>query len=313
MKNTIAFFIIAVAMIAFMSCSNCTYDEELGACVEDLPEDGNTPDNAKPDNTVTDDATVSDVDNTAPEIGHEGGACFENGTCMEGLDCVPIDNDKDICVDLTKDDDSLTDETITDDATTTDVDIIHTGDEGEPCLTGNKCNDDLVCHEATQICVLPETGEEGEGCYPNHTCDTGLTCDQASQNATDTCVKSVGVIGAENGSCRPDRTCDAGLACFREDFLCQDMPTIGTRTICWSRELNVEPVQDSCSAKGGIAPAAFEYVTGTKTPDCDGLVDVDPEFECVRSNATVEQFRNATSVERDNFALTSSYYLPPTN
>lgn len=278
--NAFVFIFIAVAMLTFVGCANCTYDEKLGACIEDLPaEDDKTDDTKTDDNAKTDDEK-SDTDIVEPKQGEEGGECFANKSCMEGLECVKV-NKEYLCIVAEEVEDDLTDE-----------------------------ESDEASDEDT---VDPDLGKEGHGCLPNSTCNEGLTCEQGSQNDIDICVKVVGTIGEKDGSCKADRTCNTGLVCYREDFLCNDMPTIGTRTVCWSRELNTSPVQDSCSAKGGIAPAVFEYITGTKTPDCEGLVNVDPEFECVRTNATVETFRNSTPAERDNLALTSSFYLPPIN
>lgn len=283
MKNVLFFFAVVCAMVFTVSCANCTYNEKLGACIEDMPEetdDAKTDiDDAKTDDEKSDTDTVE-----GPKQGEEGGKCFANKSCMEGLECIKLNEDY-ICIvaeevddDLASDDEETDDETSDDDA------------------------------------VDPDLGKEGHGCLPNGTCNEGLVCDQASENETDVCVKAVGVVGDKDGSCKPDRTCNTtSLVCYREDFVCHNMPTVGTRTVCWSRELNTSPVQDSCSKEGGIAPAVFEYVSGTKTPNCEGLVNVDPEFECVRINATVETFRNSTPAERDDLALTSSFYLPPIN
>jgi len=307
-KNMFAIFITIVCAMVFGACANCTYSEELGACVEDIPEEKTDDAKTDIDDAKTDDEK-SDTDIVdEPEEGSEGGACFKNGTCMDNLSCVEV-NGKDICVDLTTDDDSVSDEEADE---TTDEDTVEAGDEGEKCLPENKCNDDLVCHEATQTCVQPETGKEGEGCFPNQTCMDGLVCDQASENDTDTCKKVVGTIGEKNGSCKADRTCNTGLVCFRADFICLDMPTVGSASFCWDRELNTDPVVSYCGSIGGYAPMVWQDVSGTATPKCEGVNDY-PQPECVRvdtSKVSLETFRNSTSAQRDGYALTGSFYLP---
>ena len=111
--------------------------------------------------------------------GVEGGLCFDDGSCNEGLVC-----EEGFCL------------------------AAAAGEAGAACLADGSCNEGLVCEGA--VCIEPvAAGEEGGVCRDDGTCDAGLVCE------SDVCVAGP-AVGEKGGACYSDGTCDEGLACAND-------------------------------------------------------------------------------------------------
>lgn len=105
MKSVVltAVAIFFVSMFFISGCANCNYSEQLGACLEETPDNGVDKENN--DNFVSDKEMTDEEANNLPKIGEEGGGCYPNDTCDSGLKCIKI-NEKMMCIKLSEEKDA---------------------------------------------------------------------------------------------------------------------------------------------------------------------------------------------------------------
>lgn len=131
---------------------------EFKACLEKIIADWQLPKSRKP-RLVELALEFKDPKSGLPEAGSNGGACYGNGTCDEGLSC----SDSKVC----------------------EAPEVVDGHEGGVCYGNGTCNDDLVCG-ASKLCEKKQAiqGREGGLCYGNGTCNEGLSCSSDGSRCT---------------------------------------------------------------------------------------------------------------------------------
>ena len=277
MKRFGVVLVLSLALVA-MGCA-----EEQGTSNASTQSDnGNVPYNpgGNPGNVIVD----SPVPGNTTE-GKDGGPCYSNNTCDEGIDCVDG-----TCKAKTA------------------------GASGGPCYGNGTCDEGLTCDE--NICKAPgdlPVGSAGGLCYGNQTCDDPNECidgvcvgPQCLENECTTDIDCASCSGAKNtclvgekrcAECDPknnltskqnpdcekeNETCNTNGVC--ETFVAKPCPTTedGTPTIACEKNSDCEgcsPMHQICDQKDKRCKAC----SSTNTTQClntDICVDGECKSKC---------------------------------
>ncbi len=182
MSSRLAFLALAVLMVP--ACSGDESDTKPGPSQGEGgggPAAGSEGGPCYGNGTCDDGLVCADGVCKAPAAGSEGGPCYGNGTCDDGLVCV-----EGVCQAPAE------------------------GSDGGPCRGDGSCDDGLVCSDG--VCGPPAEGAEGGPCYGNGTCDDGLVCSDG------VCVQDPGEDETRWAPCdptQPDRdVCGPGYVCI---------------------------------------------------------------------------------------------------
>ena len=132
---------------------------------------------------------IGDGDTEGTEQGEEGGPCYNNNTCNDGLVCQAGS-----CVACV-------------------------GEEGCPCYPNQTCNLGLECSAAGTCEVgTPQQGCVGCACLPDGSCNEGLECGPGNlcQPKEGTATGCEGCPCGEGGSCDAELLCNASSICEAE-------------------------------------------------------------------------------------------------
>ncbi|MBU1535344.1 formylglycine-generating enzyme family protein, partial [Myxococcota bacterium] len=169
-----------------------------------------------------------DEDSGSKAEGTDGGPCYANGTCNEGLVC-----DNDIC-------------------RPENTNNVNNGNPGElngPCLEGDLCNEGLVCHEA--IC---KTDADGDGYHAGLDCDDNdetvypgsiHECQSDCAYGTRSCNSA-----GEWTACTADTECECTQAGTTKEVPCGKC---GTATVMCTADL-VWEFPTECNGQGACYP-----------------------------------------------------------